>query len=507
MHCVAIVGRPNVGKSSLFNRLVGRRKAIVHDQPGVTRDRLSGTCHQGKEVFELIDTGGIGDAPDPDFAEATHHAAIEAISVADILLFLVDGQAGVTPLDRELAERLRRSGRPLIVVVNKVDEKMHESMLCDFYELGFNTVLPMSAAHGRGLHDLLSTIDEELSYVKISNSKNNTELGEADTMNGPEIINSDIIDEANLIPGKVPHLALAGRPNVGKSSLLNKLLGEMRSIVSPIAGTTRDALDILCTLKGVPYLLVDTAGLRHRSRIDSSVEVFSAMRTEEAIRRADVSVLVIDATEGVTAQDKRIAGIIQDSTKACIIVLNKWDLVEHKEDGGRASQGEHAETIRRELFFFDFAPVICLSAKTGQETSRLLTSLEEVRAAAETHIGTGELNRFFKEVWEHQPPPSRGGRRFKLLYATQIIPEKARPFHPPEFLLFVNDEKLMTDSYHKYLLNTLREKWPFKGLPIRLRLKGRLSREEQDRRREETAKKEQAALDVSSLTKGKQHGK
>ena len=501
MHRVAIVGRPNVGKSSLFNRLVGRRKAIVHDQPGVTRDRLSGTCHQGKEVFELIDTGGIGDSPDPDFAEATHNAAIEAITSADLLLFLVDGQVGVTPLDRELAEKLRRSGRPLLLVVNKVDEQMHEAMLSDFYQLGFKNVLPMSAAHGRGMHDLLAEINQQFSHLQKSEPEKTEEAAEADFSKLGEPV-----ELADISPAKVPHLALVGRPNVGKSSLLNKLLGEERSIVSPIAGTTRDALDILCTLKGVPYLLVDTAGLRHRSRLDSSVEVFSGMRTEEAIRRADVGVLVIDATEGVTAQDKRIAGMIQESMKACIIVLNKWDLV-HKEDGGRASQGDQAEEIRRDLFFFDFAPVICLSAKTGQQISRLLTSLEEVRAAAETRIGTGELNRFFKDVWEHQPPPSLGGRRFKLLYAPQEIPETPRPFHPPEFLLFVNDEKLMTDSYHKYLLNTLREQWPFTGLPVRLRLKGRLSREEQDRRRAENAKKEEALLDASSLTKDKQRGK
>lgn len=266
--------------------------------------------------------------------------------------------------------------------------------------------------------------------------------------------------------------------------------------MSPISGTTRDALDVLCELKGVPYLLVDTAGLRHRSRPDTSVEVFSAMRTEEALRRADVGVLVLDATVEVTAQDKRIAGMLQESFKPCLIVLNKWDLV-HKEDGGRASQGEHAEMIRRELFFLDYAPVICLSAKTGQEVGRLLSSVEEVRKAAEVRIPTGELNRFFKAVWEHQPPPSRGGRRFKLLYATQVSPEVRPPFHPPEFLLFVNDEKLMTDSYKKYLLRAIRSQWPFTGLPIRLRLQGRLSREEQDRRRCGTNQQRQLSV-VSS---------
>ncbi|HLB34242.1 MAG: ribosome biogenesis GTPase Der [Verrucomicrobia bacterium RIFCSPHIGHO2_12_FULL_41_10] len=482
MYRVAIVGRPNVGKSSLFNRLVGRRIAIVHDQPGVTRDRLASLCDKGRNPFELIDTGGIGDSPDPDFSEATHSAAMTAIASADLLLFLVDGRAGVTPLDRELAHQLRRTGHPLLLVVNKIDEKMHEPLVNDFYTLGFKNVLSMSAAHGCGLHDLMDAIDKNLEEAALlkknsDQEKMSNELGTIDS-NSEETLLVESGSEKDVV---APKLAIVGRPNVGKSSLLNKIIGEERSIVSSIPGTTRDVVDTLCLLKGVPYLLVDTAGLRHRSCPDTSVEIFSAMRSEEAIRRADVGVLVIDATAGVTAQDKRIAGMLQESTKPCIIVLNKWDLV-HKEDGGRASQGEQAEVIRQELFFLEFAPVICLSAKTGQHIGRLLTSLEEVRRAAEVHIGTGELNRFFKAVWESQPPPSRGGRRFKLLYATQVVPEVQRPFYPPEFLLFVNDEKLMTDAYKKHILHTIREQWPFTGLPIRLRLQGRLSREEQDKK-------------------------
>ena len=458
MHRVAIVGRPNVGKSSLFNRLLGRRLAIVHDQPGVTRDRLAATCHQGKIPFEIIDTGGIGDNPDPDFAEATQLAALEAINSADLLLFVVDGRAGMTPLDQELAEQLRRSGRPLVLVVNKIDERQHESFMDDFYQLGFETVLGMSAAHGRGMHELVQMIENHLAETKQQETRQ-TEI-------------------------MFPKLAIVGRPNVGKSSLLNRLLGEERSIVSDIAGTTRDALDVKCELQGTPYILVDTAGLRHRSRPDTSVEIFSAMRSEEALRRADVGILVLDATVGVTAQDKRIAGLLQESMKPCLIILNKWDLM-HKEDGGRIAQGEEAQKIREELFFLDFAPIICLSAKTGHDVKRLATSLEEVRKAAEVHIGTGELNRFFKYVWENQPPPSRSGKRFKLLYATQVVPEMKRSFYPPEFLLFVNNADLMTDAYEKYLHHCIRAQWPFEGLPIRLRLQGRLSREEQDRRRGE----------------------
>jgi GTP-binding protein len=434
---------------------MGRRVAIVHDQPGVTRDRLAGICKTGPVPFEIIDTGGIGDAPDPDFAQATHTAAQAAIASADLLLFVVDGRAGLTPLDRELTHMLRSGGRPLILIINKIDQEMHESLAADFYELGFSEVLTISAAHGRGTHDLLAKIAEK--------------LGGLDGEEVSEEISS-------------PRLAIVGRPNVGKSSLLNRLLGEERSIVSNIAGTTRDALDVHCDLGGEPYVLVDTAGLRHRSRPDTSVEIFSAMRSEEAIRRADAGLLVIDGESGVTSQDKRIAGMLQQSQKACIILLNKWDLV-RKEDGGRASQGEQSEVIRKDLFFLDYAPVVCISAKTGQGFSRIFTALKSVRKEAETRIPTGELNRFFRDVFEQHPPPSKSGKRFKLLYATQVVPEITRPFYPPEFLLFVNDADLITDAYREYLFNQFRERWPYPGLPIRLRMKGRETREVQDRKK------------------------
>ena len=474
MRRVAIVGRPNVGKSSLFNRLMGQRVAIVHDQPGVTRDRLAGICKKGPVPFEIIDTGGIGDAPDPDFAEATHTAEQVAIASADLLLFVVDGRAGLTPLDRELAAMLRSGGRQLILIINKIDQEMHEGMSSDFFELGFEEVMTISAAHGRGTHDLLALIGEKLGGTN----------GEA------------LPEEASA-----PRLAIVGRPNVGKSSLLNRLLGEERSIVSNIAGTTRDALDVKCELGGNPYVLVDTAGLRHRSRPDTSVEIFSAMRSEESIRRADAGLLVIDAESGVTAQDKRIAGMLQESNKACILLLNKWDLV-HKEDGGRASQGEQADVIRQNLFFLDYAPVVCISAKTGQGFSRIFTALESVRSEAETRIGTGELNRFFQNLFEVHPPPSKSGKRFKLLYATQVIPEVQRPFGPPEFLLFVNDEDLITDSYREYLFNRFRERWPFSGLPIRLRLRSRQSRAVQDRKKAgaRAAQGEEDSLHIMSAT-------
>jgi GTP-binding protein len=460
MRRIAIVGRPNVGKSSLFNRFMRRRVAIVHDQPGVTRDRLAGICREGPFPFEVIDTGGIGDAPDPDFAAATQTAAQAAIASADLLLFVVDGRAGVTLLDQELAGMLRAGGKPILLVVNKIDMEQHESAVAEFDELGFGDVISISAAHGRGTGALFDQVVSRLGGM-------------------------DSADEAE--EPDAPRLAIAGRPNVGKSSLLNRLLGEERSIVSDIAGTTRDALDVRCDLGGTPYILVDTAGLRHRSRPDTSVEVFSAMRSEEAIRRADLGMLVIDAQSGVTSQDKRIAGMIQQSRKPCIILLNKWDLV-RKEDGGRASQGEQAEVIRGDLFFLDYAPVICLSAKTGQHLGRLFTALKQVRRASETRIPTGELNRFLRDLLEVHPPPSKSGKRFKLLYATQVVPENPRPFQVPEFLLFVNDESLITDPYREYLFNRIRERWSFEGLPIQLRLKGRETRAVQDRKKDGAAR-------------------
>jgi GTP-binding protein len=449
---------------------MGRRVAIVHDQPGVTRDRLAGICKTGPVPFEIIDTGGIGDAPDPDFAEATHVAAQAAIASAELLLFVVDGRAGLTPLDRELARMLRAGGRPLILIINKIDQEMHESLVADFFELGFPEVLTMSAAHGRGTHDLLAKIAEKLGGMQVEGTEEGVEVS-------------------------APRLAIVGRPNVGKSSLLNRLLGEERSIVSNIAGTTRDALDVKCELGGEPYVLVDTAGLRHRSRPDTSVEIFSAMRSEEAIRRADAGLLVIDGESGVTSQDKRIAGMLQESQKACIILLNKWDLV-RKEDGGRASQGEQSDVIRKDLFFLDYAPVVCISAKTGQGFSRIFSALKSVRTQADTRIPTGELNRFFRDIFEQHPPPTKSGKRFKLLYATQVVPEVYRPFHPPEFLLFVNDPDLIIDSYREYLFNQFRARWPYPGLPIRLRMKGRETREVQDRKKAARAVLSEGALSV-----------
>jgi GTPase len=450
MRNVAIVGRPNVGKSALFNRLVGRKISIVHDQPGVTRDRIVGSCQLGAAPFEVVDTGGIGADPDPDFAEATHRAAEIAIDGADLLLFVVDGQDGATPLDLELAERLRRSNRPTLLIVNKVDAPEHDDFPADFARLGFSErTLGISAAHGRGIGALIELIEEILP------------------------------PEDDLIPSsEAPKVAFVGKPNVGKSSLVNAILDDQRSVVSPIPGTTRDAVDTACEWNGKPFVLCDTAGIRHRSKHNASVEVFSVMRSEDAIRRADLCVLVIDSTCGVTAQDKKIAGLIQKAGKACLIALNKWDLVLPLGHTSSELLREHVSRVRESLFFLNYAPVVALSAKTGANVKRLFTTIEKIRQHATRRTGTGELNRFLRGVMERQPPPLHGKRRFKLLYATQLVPATPNPFQVPTFLLFVNDPKLLPETYMSFLRARLREKWEFPGLPIFLSQRGREKRGE-----------------------------
>jgi GTPase len=448
MRNVAIVGRPNVGKSALFNRLAGRKISIVHDQPGVTRDRITAICRLGAAPFEIVDTGGIGADPDPDFARATQEAAEIAIESSDVLLLVVDGQDGATPLDLELAGKLRSSCRPTILVVNKVDAPEHDAFPADFARLGFFQTLGVSAAHGRGVADLVEAIEDLLPATKD-----------------------------DYAPLEAPRLAFVGRPNVGKSSLINKILDNRRAIVSHIPGTTRDAVDIACERDGACFILCDTAGIRHRSKHNASVEVFSVMRAEDAIKRADLCVLVIDATSGVTAQDKKIAGLIQKARKAALVALNKWDLVTSPGQSDSELLRKHVGRVREKLFFLDYAPIVVLSARTGGNLRRLFMMIEKIRQHATRRTGTGELNRLLRAVMERQPPPLHGKRRFKLLYATQLARVSPTPFQVPEFLLFVNDPRLLPENYMNFLQARLREKWEYPGLPILLRQRGREKRE------------------------------
>ena len=436
---VAIVGRPNVGKSALFNRLVGRNIAIVHDQPGITRDRLASTSTRGRRPFNVWDTGGIGGAGETELTAQVRMAADAAMRESDLILFVVDAQAGLNPIDQELAKLLRKSKRPVVLVVNKIDHAKHEDLESDFAQLGFDNSIPISSAHGRGISELLETVDGLLPQSPIENRKSK-------------------IENAPL------SLAIVGKPNAGKSSLINAIVRDARAIVSELPGTTRDAVDILYKRASERFLLIDTAGMRARSKHSSSVEVFSVMRAERTVRRADLCVLVIDLTSGVTSQDKRIGGLIQEAEKPCVIVLNKWDLVKPTRGAKRAMEKTIVD-VRERLFFLDYAPVLVASARTGENVDQLFRLIDTVRKAAAVRIGTGVLNRLLRAAFEESPPPMIGTKRLKLFYAAQASDDD-RAFAAMKFVLFVNQPKLLSDTYKRYLERRIRSAAPLPGLPV-----------------------------------------
>jgi GTP-binding protein len=456
---VAIMGRPNVGKSALFNRLVGRKIAIVHDQPGITRDRLSAVCLRGDRPFALWDTAGALGAGESDLAEQVRRAAKEALSGSDLLLFVVDAKQGLSPIDQELARLLRKSQKPIVLVVNKIDDPKHENLATDFASLGFDNAVSISAEHGRGISELLDAISALLPATA-----------------------SEIENRESRIENPLS-IAIIGRPNVGKSSLINSIVRSERAIVSELPGTTRDAIDISYARDGQQFLFIDTAGIRRRGKQSSSVEVFSVMRAERSIRRADLCVLVVDVTVGVTAQDKRIAGLIQKAGKATLVVLNKWDLLKlttgpvrstgrskHRE---RESIKELVGETRQRIFFLDYAPVLIASALTGENIDKLFGLIGEVQRDAAARIGTGVLNRLLRAAFAANPPPMRMGRRLKLFYAAQASGMKDRQVQPPEFVLFVNDPRSLSDQYRRYLESQIRKAEAYTGLPVILTLRPR----------------------------------
>ena len=467
---VAIVGRPNVGKSALFNRLAGRQISIVHDQPGITRDRLVAECRLAHtHPFEIIDTGGIGSDADGDFSARVRTEAEIGIAAAAVVLFVVDGRAGLTPVDQELARFLRRADKPVLLVVNKIDEAMHSPLESEFARLGFAEVLGVSAAHGRGITELVGAVTARLPAPPPAAPEDDTEPdAEPD---------EETASRRPRVANRPPLVALVGRPNVGKSSLTNAILGEQRTIVSDVSGTTRDAVDVPCEIGGKRYVLIDTAGIRHRGKRDNSAEIFSVMRSENSIKRADLCILVIDASAGVTQQDRQIAGLIQRANKPCVIAVNKWDLLTPPGGGDRTEIREYREAfldrLRAELFFLNFVPLVALSALKGEQIPRLFTAVEKTRRAAVDKVGTGPLNRLLQAAIELQPPPLRANKRFKLLYATQLPDKAASPIPVPIFLLFVNDPATLTDPYRKYLENKLRETFPYPGLPVLFKQRGR----------------------------------
>jgi GTPase len=447
---VAIIGRPNVGKSALFNRLVGRKIAIVHDQPGITRDRISAICNRDAHPFTLWDTGGLAVPQSRDELSAqVRRAAQEALRDSDLLLFVVDAKEGLSPIDEELARMLRKSQKPVVLVINKIDNEKHEPLAAEFDSLGFEPSLSISAEHGRGISELLSEIERRLP------SSANTE------------------HRTSNIEGQIA-IAIVGRPNVGKSSLINSIVRRERAIVSELPGTTRDAVDILYERDGRKFVFIDTAGIRRRGKRSSSVEVFSVMRAERSIRRADLCVLIVDLTMGVTAQDKRIAGFIQKSRKPAIVVLNKWDLVRPTRREKQAAN-QLLEETRARIFFLEHAPMLITSALTGENVEKLFVSIEKVQRAARQHIGTGILNRLLRQAFEANPPPMVKGRRLKLFYATQAGGKEERQLQPLEFVLFVNDPQLINETYRRYLEARIRKAEPYPGLPIVLSLRRRTS--------------------------------
>ncbi len=443
---VAIIGRPNVGKSALFNRLVGRKIAIVHDQPGITRDRISAICSRGEQPFTLWDTGGIFGAGETELTRQVQHTAVQALYQSDVLLFVVDAKDGLSPIDADLARTLRKSRKPLVLVVNKIDNDKHEALAAEFDSLGFEKIVSISAEHNRGIAELLQHIEQLL----------------------PEVS-----DQRSEITNRLPiRIAIIGRPNVGKSSLINAIVQSERAIVSELPGTTRDSVDISYERDGHQFLFIDTAGIRRRGRLSSSVEVFSVMRAERSIRRADLCVLIVDLTSGVTAQDKRIAGLIQEARKAGLVVLNKWDIVKPKR-GERQTIRELADEARERIFFLDYAPVLIASARTGENISRLFGMISKIGRASTMRIGTGFLNRLLRSAFAANPPPMVKGKRLKLFYAAQAAGPKDENLQAPELVLFVNDPRLMPRQYARYLEARLRDVQPYPGLPIILTLRPR----------------------------------
>lgn len=435
---VAIVGRPNVGKSTFFNKVAGRRISIVEDTPGVTRDRVYCDVEWQNWRFTLIDTGGIDPHSDDVLLSQMRRQAEIAMDTADVICFFVDGRDGLTDDDREVAELLRKTHKPTLLVVNKIDHIGMQDNMYEFYELGMGDPIAISAANMMGLGDLLEAICKEL----------------------PEPEAEDSEDEHHIIP-----LAVVGRPNVGKSSLVNRLLGQERTMVSDIAGTTRDAIDTLFTgPDGTRYNIIDTAGIRRKRAVEEeSLEKYSVLRSIAAIQRCDVALLLIDAQDGVTEQDTKIAGIIQDEGKAVIVVVNKWDAIE-KETG--TLEGYRRE-VRDALKFMDYAPILFLSAKTGQRVNTLLDMVDQVWAMACKRVPTGMLNDVLNDATSDLQPPAQSGRRLKIYYVTQ------QSVCPPTFIFFVNDMKLMHFAYQRYLENYFRKTFDFTGTPVRFILRER----------------------------------
>lgn len=432
---IAVVGRPNVGKSSLFNYLAGKKMAIVNDQPGVTRDRLYTKFTWLDRELALIDTGGIEPYSDDVIVSQMRKQAELAIEMADLILFMVDARSGLQAADQDIAEFLHRSGKKVVIAVNKCDNPGKVPLeVYDFYQLGFEYVFPISAAHGLGVGDLLDAICEQL----------------------PD----DNVVDANDVAIKV---AIIGKPNVGKSSLLNRLCGEDRAIVSNIAGTTRDALETMVTHNDKNYMFIDTAGMRKKSKIEDTIEHYSIVRAVASIEKADVCLIMIDAVQGAGEQDTKIAGLALEAGKACAFIVNKWDLAKENQ----LNQSDFSKQIQNTFSFMPWAPIVYISAQTGLRVEMVFDTIDNLYQAACFRVSTGILNEVIGEAQALMQAPSYKGRHLKIQYATQVA------IQPPQFVLFVNDVNLLHFSYERYLENQLRKNFNFQGTPIRFMLRER----------------------------------
>ena len=430
---VAIVGRPNVGKSMLFNKLCGQRLSIVEDTPGVTRDRLYAECEWRNRKFNIVDTGGIEPGTDNEILAFMRAQAEIAIQNATVIIFVCDIKTGLTASDHEVAKMLLKSGKPVVLAINKMDQVGHTNPdIYEFYNLGLGDPIPVSAVHGHGTGDLLDACFE---YFPPEEE---------------EELDDDVIK-----------VAIIGKPNVGKSSLLNKILGEERVIVSDVAGTTRDAVDSFFENEKGKYLFIDTAGMRKKSKVDDRVEKFSVLRSTMAIERSDVCLILIDAREGVTEQDTKVAGLAHEAGKACIIVVNKWDAIE--KDG--KTMDKMRQDVMRDLSYMTYAPIVFISALTGQRVDRLFDLINYVNNQAATRISTGMLNNVLADATARVQPPTDKGRRLKIYYMTQT------GIRPPHFVCFCNDARLFHFSYQRYLENQIRSTFGLEGTPVRMTIR------------------------------------
>ena len=438
---VAIVGRPNEGKSMLFNKLTGQRTSIVEDTPGVTRDRIYGECEWCGRTFSLVDTGGIEPDTDSEMLKFMRRQAEIGIELADAIIMVVDVRSGVTAADQDVATMLRKSRKPVCLAVNKCDSiGLVNPDVFEFYSLGIGDLFETSAVHGHGTGDMLDWVLENI----------------------PE-------DDTDEEEDDIIKVAIVGKPNVGKSSLLNRILGEERVIVSNIAGTTRDAIDSYFENETGKYCFIDTAGMRRKSKVDDAIEKFSNMRSVAAIERADVCLILIDANEGVTEQDTKIAGLVHEAGKAAIIVVNKWDAVEDKETN---TMRDKENDVRHDLAYMTYAPVVFLSALTGARVDKIFQTIQDVHTQNTTRITTGALNSVLADATARVQPPTDKGRRLKIYYMTQASTK------PPHFVIFCNDARLCHFSYQRYLENQIREVFGLQGTPIRITIRQKGDKEE-----------------------------